>query len=123
MPLRQDQPLATVWHGPSALAVVRSIAGDQDPLRALPGTVRGDLSPADTADPLVELSKDAADTARLKGVWFEEADLALAQNYIRENSFNDEVVAVWRVPEEQVERGALFKRDIAAGLPSETETT
>lgn len=67
--------LAMLWSGPSALSSVRAIVGSDDPLKALPGTVRGDLSSAFTADGLVELAKDAADVARLTDVWFEPADL------------------------------------------------
>ena len=53
--------LAMLWKGANALGAVRAIVGDEDPLKALPGSVRGDLSAADSADPLVELARDAAD--------------------------------------------------------------
>ena len=68
--------LAMLWRGANAMDAVRAIVGDDDPLKALPGTVRGDLSSAFTADQLVELARDAKDVARLTDVWFEASDLA-----------------------------------------------
>lgn len=68
--------IVTLWRGAGALAALRLLAGDDDTARALPGTVRGDLSVAATADPLVEVAADAADVERLQALWFEASDLA-----------------------------------------------
>ena len=69
--------IVTLWKGPNALNTVRTLVGDDDPARALPGSIRGDLSVVKvTADPLIELAKDDADVARLRDLWFEASDLA-----------------------------------------------
>jgi nucleoside diphosphate kinase len=70
--------LATLWRGASALETARAIIGNEDVLAALPGTIRGDLSAVETADPLVELARDAEEVSRLTDVWFEAADLESA---------------------------------------------
>jgi nucleoside-diphosphate kinase len=36
--------VAMIWEGREAVTVVRSVMGSTDPLKALPGTVRGDLA-------------------------------------------------------------------------------
>ena len=36
--------VAMVWEGREAVAVVRALMGATDPLKALPGTIRGDLA-------------------------------------------------------------------------------
>ncbi|MDQ6710953.1 MAG: nucleoside-diphosphate kinase [Candidatus Dormibacteraeota bacterium] len=36
--------VAMVWEGREAVAVVRALMGTTDPLKALPGTIRGDLA-------------------------------------------------------------------------------
>lgn len=36
--------LAMIWEGPEAVDVVRKIAGPTNPVKALPGTIRGDFS-------------------------------------------------------------------------------
>ncbi|MDQ6883458.1 MAG: nucleoside-diphosphate kinase [Candidatus Dormibacteraeota bacterium] len=36
--------VAMVWEGREAIAVVRALMGTTDPLKALPGTIRGDLA-------------------------------------------------------------------------------
>ena len=74
--------IAMLWSGPNALPVTHLLVGDDDPLKALPGTIRGDLSRVpstkdETADRLIELAADAADVERLKELWFEKGDLAL----------------------------------------------
>ena len=69
--------IVTLWKGPNALSTVRTLVGDDDPARALPGSIRGDLSVVKvTADPLIELAKDDADVARLRDLWFEASDLS-----------------------------------------------
>ena len=68
--------VAMLWRGIGAIATLRSIVGDDDPLKALPGSIRGDLSFADSPDPLVEVAPDASEVARLTEVWFEADDLS-----------------------------------------------
>jgi nucleoside-diphosphate kinase len=36
--------VAMIWEGREAVAVVRSLMGSTDPLKAVPGTIRGDLA-------------------------------------------------------------------------------
>src|SRR3989454_2522669 len=36
--------VAMIWEGREAVAVVRSVMGSTDPLKAAPGTIRGDLA-------------------------------------------------------------------------------
>ena len=36
--------LAMVWEGPNAIALTRQLIGHRDPLKAAPGTIRGDYS-------------------------------------------------------------------------------
>lgn len=50
--------VATCWKGLSAVSAVLSLAGDEDPAVALPGTIRGDLCMA-AAGTLVECAHDA----------------------------------------------------------------
>lgn len=67
--------VAMVWHGTGAIATLLAMAGDADPLKALPGSVRGDLSVADCPDQLIEVAADAAEVSRLADVWFEPDEL------------------------------------------------
>ncbi len=67
--------VAVLWQGAGAVRSAHAMVGDSDPRAAAPGTIHGDMSPADTADVLVECAADAADAARLAALWFDEADL------------------------------------------------
>ena len=68
--------VAMLWRGAGAIATVLAIVGDDDPLKALPGTVRGDLTLADSPDLLVEVAPSSEEVSRLTGLWFEPADLS-----------------------------------------------
>ena len=72
--------VAMLWSGVNAIATLHAIAGDANPLKALPGSVRGDLSHADAPDVLLEIAADAVEAARLAEVWFEPADLAASMS-------------------------------------------
>ena len=67
--------VAMLWCGAGAISTLLGIAGAADPQKALPGSVRGDLSAADCPDPLLEVAPDAAQVRRLTDVWFDEDDL------------------------------------------------
>lgn len=63
--------LAMVIEGENAVAAVRQINGATDPLRAVPGSIRGDF--ATSIDENVVHASDAPETAaREIGLWFPE---------------------------------------------------
>lgn len=68
--------VAMLWSGAGAIGALLAIAGNADPLKAQPGTVRGDLSAADRPDPLLEVAPNAAEVRRLTDIWFEPGDLS-----------------------------------------------
>lgn len=63
--------LAMVVEGENAIAVVRQINGATDPLKAVPGSIRGDF--ATSIDENIVHASDAPETAaREIGLWFPE---------------------------------------------------
>lgn len=63
--------LAMVVEGENAIAAVRQINGATDPLKAVPGSIRGDF--ATSIDENIVHSSDAPETAaREIGLWFPE---------------------------------------------------
>lgn len=63
--------LAMVVEGENALAAVRQINGATDPLKAVPGSIRGDF--ATSIDENIVHASDAPETAaREIGLWFPE---------------------------------------------------
>ena len=72
--IAQEPVVVTCWRGVGAVSAVCTMVGDEDPSKAAPGTVRGDLSLAG-ADSLVECADTAEEAARLEGLWFEPSEL------------------------------------------------
>jgi nucleoside-diphosphate kinase len=76
--------LAMIWEGPEAVAIVRKLVGETVPLKALPGTIRGDFSwdNADLANDqmrpfynLVHASGTVDEAKEEIELWFEHAEL------------------------------------------------
>lgn len=80
---------AMVWEGPRAIAHVRNLMGATDPLKAAPGSLRGDLA-VDVGMNVVHAS-DAPDSA--------EREIT--------NLFAPEELVTWNLPDE----GDLFPAD------------
>lgn len=63
--------MAIVWRGTSVIERLRVLAGDTDPIKANPGTIRGDF--ANSVDANLIHSSDAVETAqreiKLWGLW------------------------------------------------------
>lgn len=72
--IAQEPVVVTCWRGPAAVSAVCAMVGDEDPAKAVPGTIRGDLSLA-AADSLVECADSAEEAARLEALWFEPDEL------------------------------------------------
>ena len=66
--------VASVWEGPSAVEVVRTLLGTTDARRAAPGTIRGDLA-IDIGRNLVHGSDSPESAAHEIALWFDEAEL------------------------------------------------
>lgn len=66
--------LALVLEGESAIEVVRTTMGATNPVKAAPGTVRGDLALA-MPDNLVHGSDSPESAAREIGLWFTDDEL------------------------------------------------
>lgn len=63
--------LAMVVEGENAIAAVRQINGATDPLKAVPGSIRGDF--ATSIDENIVHASDAPETAAIEiGLWFPE---------------------------------------------------
>jgi nucleoside-diphosphate kinase len=67
--------LALVLEGESAVSVVRTTMGATDPVRAAPGTIRGDLALA-MPDNLVHGSDSPESAGREIALWFPDHELA-----------------------------------------------
>ena len=68
--------LAMVIKGENAVAAVRQINGATDPLKAVPGSIRGDF--ATSIDENVVHASDAPETAEREiGLWFPEREIGL----------------------------------------------
>ena len=61
--------VAMQWSGPSAVAAARALMGPTDPVRAAPGTIRGDYG-LDVQENLVHGSDSPASAERELAVWF-----------------------------------------------------
>lgn len=61
--------VAMQWSGPSAVAAARALMGPTDPVRAAPGTIRGDFG-LDVQENLVHGSDSPASAERELAVWF-----------------------------------------------------
>lgn len=66
--------VAMVWQGREAVMVVRSLMGATDPLKALPGTVRGDLA-LDLGMNLIHGSDSTARAQTEIALFFDEGEL------------------------------------------------
>jgi nucleoside-diphosphate kinase len=67
--------LALVLEGEGAVAVTRSTIGATDPVKAAPGTIRGDLA-LSMPDNLVHGSDSAETAEREVALWFSDDELA-----------------------------------------------
>src|SRR5438132_6670887 len=79
--------VAMIWEGREAVAVVRSLMGSTDPLKAAPGTIRGDLA-LDLGMNLIHGSDSAARAETEMALFFSSAALhgyeRTADRWIRE---------------------------------------
>jgi nucleoside-diphosphate kinase len=79
--------VAMIWEGREAVAVVRSVMGSTDPLKAAPGTIRGDLA-LDLGMNLIHGSDSAARAETEMALFFSAAELhdyeRTADRWIRE---------------------------------------
>lgn len=66
--------VAMIWEGREAVTVVRSLMGSTDPLKALPGTIRGDLA-LDHGMNLIHGSDSPARAEAEIALFFSEAEL------------------------------------------------
>ena len=66
--------MAMAWKGTGAIGAVRSLLGATDPLKAAPGTIRGDLG-LEMGRNLVHASDGEAAAAREVGLWFREEEV------------------------------------------------
>ncbi|MBQ9873138.1 MAG: nucleoside-diphosphate kinase [Thermoguttaceae bacterium] len=63
--------LASIWEGREAVAVVRALVGATDPVKAAPGTIRGDLG-LDCTENLIHASDSPESAEREIALFFEE---------------------------------------------------
>jgi nucleoside-diphosphate kinase len=79
--------VAMIWEGREAVTVVRSVMGSTDPLKASPGTIRGDLA-LDLGMNLIHGSDSAARAQSEMALFFSDAELhdyeRTADRWIRE---------------------------------------
>jgi len=79
--------VAMIWEGREAVTVVRSLMGSTDPLKASPGTIRGDLA-LDLGMNLIHGSDSAARAQSEMALFFSDAELhdyeRTADRWIRE---------------------------------------
>jgi nucleoside-diphosphate kinase len=79
--------VAMIWQGREAVSVVRSLMGATDPLKATPGTIRGDLA-LDHGMNLIHGSDSAARAQTEMALFFGEGELhdyeRTADRWIRE---------------------------------------
>ena len=79
--------VAMIWEGREAVAVVRSLMGSTDPLKAAPGTIRGDLA-LDLGMNLIHGSDSAARAETEMALFFSADELhdyeRTADRWIRE---------------------------------------
>jgi len=66
--------VAMIWEGREAVTVVRSLMGTTDPLKAAPGTIRGDLA-LDLGMNLIHGSDSAARAQTEMALFFSEREL------------------------------------------------
>jgi nucleoside-diphosphate kinase len=66
--------VAMIWEGREAVTVVRSLMGSTDPLKALPGTIRGDLA-LDLGMNLIHGSDSPARAEAEMALFFSAAEL------------------------------------------------
>lgn len=66
--------VAMIWEGREAVTVVRSLMGSTDPLKALPGTIRGDLA-LDLGMNLIHGSDSPARAEVEMALFFDRAEL------------------------------------------------
>ncbi len=67
--------VATVWEGPDAIKLTRTMIGATKPVDALPGTIRGDFT-CDMLNNLVHGSDSVESAAEEIALWFGENGLA-----------------------------------------------
>lgn len=82
--------LAMVWEGPEAVVIGRKLAGDTNPLKALPGTIRGDFS-IDNVElankyqrpvyNLIHASGEVAEAEEEINLWFGKDEIFTYQTY------------------------------------------
>ena len=70
--------MALVVEGPRAIEAFRALAGATDPVKALPGTIRGDFA-LSTQQNLVHASDSPESAVREIGIWFQESELVAYQ--------------------------------------------
>jgi nucleoside-diphosphate kinase len=79
--------VAMIWEGREAVTVVRSLMGSTDPLKAAPGTIRGDLA-LDIGMNLIHGSDSPARAEAEMALFFDHAELheyeRTADRWIRE---------------------------------------
>lgn len=66
--------VAMAWEGVGAVEIAREVAGDANPMKAGPGTVRGDLSMSEERN-LVDVSSSAAAAKLDLALWLTSDDL------------------------------------------------
>jgi nucleoside-diphosphate kinase len=71
--------VAMVWEGPRAVEVVRALMGATDPLRAAPGTIRGDFGLALTEN-VIHGSDSEESAEREIGLFFASGELVAASS-------------------------------------------
>ncbi|MEI7580137.1 MAG: nucleoside-diphosphate kinase [bacterium] len=85
--------LAMVWEGPGAVVIGRKLTGETIPLKAAPGTIRGDFS-VDNIElanaqkrPMYNLIHASGEIAEAKeeiALWFDEAEIFEYKTYANE---------------------------------------
>ncbi|HVB09231.1 MAG TPA: nucleoside-diphosphate kinase [Bacillota bacterium] len=73
--------VAMAWEGPGAIAAVRSLMGATDPLKAAPGTLRGDLA-LDIGQNLVHGSDGPESAERELSLYFKPSEFVAYQRAI-----------------------------------------
>lgn len=73
--------VAMVWEGPNAISIIRATIGSTDPVKAIPGTIRGDFA-VDVSRNVVHGSDGNESARREISLWFTPSEL---QNYNRSN--------------------------------------
>ena len=80
--------VAMVWFGPSAVAGVLNLVGDADPVKAAPGSLRGDLATS-AAKNVIEVAETKEKAAELIKLWLPPVDVRGALPTIKKGKIID----------------------------------